>query len=260
MKKLVSNPNFIYIASFIVPFLFYSFGWSNLYPKLGISLFSFYLFTFFICFLLGTLIYFVKPFHYTPVPISKWNNLIILFIYFFYFIEGLYSRKIPLIGFINGTYDYNEDTFGIGAIHTFVDTFDTFYSVYIFHQYLSSKKKSLLFLLFLCLFPFIILVYRANILNVLLGCFSVFLLSRKTISFKIIVKSIIGITAILYFFGFMGNLRSAHGDSTIIPRASEATEDFMNGPVPNEFYWSYLYIASPVANLQKQYPLHNTSK
>ena len=250
MKKLISNPNFIYIASFIVPFLFYSLEWSNLYPRLGLNLLLFYLFTFVICIVLGSVIYFAKPFSYTPVTVSKWNSLIILLIYIFYFIEALYSRKIPLIGLIQGTYDYNEDTFGIPAFHTFVDSFDTFYCVYLFHQYVSSKKKHLLFLFFVCLFPFIILVYRANILNVLLGSFTVYLLSRKAISAKIIVKSLVGIVVILYLFGFMGNIRSGHGDSTFVPRASEATEEFMKGPVPNEFYWSYLYIASPVANLQ----------
>jgi oligosaccharide repeat unit polymerase len=258
MKKLISNPNFIYIAAFIVPFLFYTLGWSHLYPAIGTSLIVFYLITFLICAIFGAVIHYVKPFCYNSVPISKWNHLIIFSIYIFYFIEALYSRKIPLIGLIAGTYSYDEDTFGIPAFHTFVDSFDTFYCVYLFHQYLSSKKRALLFLCFVCLFPFIILVYRANILNVLLGCFTVFLLSRNTISVKIIAKSIVGIIIILYLFGFMGNIRSAHGDSTVVPRASEATEEFMNGPVPNEFYWSYLYIASPVANLQNN--IHYTTK
>ena len=250
MKKLISNPNFIYIAAFIVPFVFYSFGWSNLYPKLRTNLFLFYLFTFFICSILGSLLYYVKPFSYTSIPVSKQNRSTIGTIYFLYLIEVIYSRNIPLLSLITGTFNYDESMFGIPVLHTFLISFNTFYSVYIFHQYVSNKYKSILYLFLISLLPFIILVNRSSILSVILGAFIVFLLGKKAISFNMVLKSFVGTAIVLYLFGFMGNLRSGHGDSTYIPRSSEATEEFLNGPVPNEFYWSYLYIASPVANLE----------
>lgn len=250
MKKLISNPNFIYIAAFIVPFLFYTLGWSNLYPKLRVNLFIFYLFTFIVCGILGTIILYVKPFTYTAIPVSNKNKTTIVTIFFLYLIEILYSRNIPLFSLFTGTFNYDESNFGIPVLHTFLISFNSFYCLYIFHQYISNQKKSLLYLFLITLLPFVFLINRSSIISVILGSFIIFLIGRQKISVKMAVRSFIGTIVVLYLFGYLGNLRSGHGDSTYIPRSSEATEAFLNGPVPNEFYWSYLYIASPVANLQ----------
>lgn len=258
MKKLIANPNFIYIAAFMVPFLFYSLAWSMLYPQLRIPLFLFYLFTFLISSILGVVLHCCKPFTYTTIPVSKFNRLSIRTIYFLYFIEVLYSRKIPLVGLLTGTFEYSEDTFGLPVLHTFLVSFNTFYSIYLIHQYFSNKTRSTLYLFFWSLLPFILLVYRSSILSILLGAFLVYLFGMKRISGKMIFKSIAGVVIVLYLFGFMGNIRSGHGDPTYIPRSSGATEGFLESWVPSEFYWSYLYIASPVANLQNN--IDNTDK
>lgn len=250
MKKLISNPNFIYIISFIVPFVFYTLEWSTLYPALSSGLFIFYVFTFVVCALLGIFINHIKPFNYSAVPVSNSNRLVLFVMYFLYVVEIIYSRKLPLLGLLTGSFSYSEDSFGIPVIHTFLVSFNTFFSIYLFHQYISNKKRALFYSFILSVLPFILLVYRSSILSVLIGVFVVYLLSREKISGKTVAKSIVGIVFVLYLFGFLGNLRSGQGDRTYIPRSSGATEKFLNGPVPFEFYWSYLYIASPVANLQ----------
>jgi hypothetical protein len=45
----------------------------------------------------------------------------------------------------------------------------------------------------------------------------------------------------------VGNLRSG-GDYIYVQ--SKATEDFMESSIPHEYYWTYLYVASPLANFQ----------
>ena len=60
----------------------------------------------------------------------------------------------------------------------------------------------------------------------------------------------ISVLFVLFMFGIFGDIRSNSEDSTYIARASGATDKFLESSVPKQFYWSYLYIASPVANLQ----------
>jgi hypothetical protein len=248
--KILFNPNFIYIISFMVPFLFYSLEWSTIYPSLGSNLLMFYLFTFLICMVLGLIVNYSNPFEYKSIGESKGNILIIVVTYLLYGMEVMYSRTIPLFALIRNTFEYSEDSFGIPVIHTFLVSFNTFYAIYLFHQYISTKKVRLLWLFLIFVLPFILLVYRSSILSILLGALVVYLLEKKNLSGKIIFRSVAGVLLVFFMFGYMGNLRSAQGDATFIPRASGATEKFLNSSIPKEFYWSYLYVASPVANLQ----------
>jgi hypothetical protein len=62
-------------------------------------------------------------------------------------------------------------------------------------------------------------------------------------------KILLGISVLLglYLFGVIGNLRSG---GEYIYTQSQATEEFMESSIPKEFYWTYLYVASPLANFQ----------
>ena len=250
IKKILYNPNFVYILAFIVPFIFYSFEWSTLYPRLGLPLFLFYLFTFLVCMAEGLLIQFCRPFHYKPIKEARGNIIVMLAIYLFYGAEVLYSGTLPIYALLQGDFNYAEDAFGLPVIHTFLVSFNTFYAIFLFHQYVSTRRGRLLWFFLLVLLPFILLVYRSSILNVLLGALIVFLFHKAVIPFKLILKTIAGVLLVFFLFGFLGNLRSGNGDATYIPRSSGATEEFLDSRIPKEFYWSYLYVASPVANLQ----------
>ncbi len=250
MKKIIVNPNFIYILAFSLPFAVYSLQWSTLYPQLTLSLFYFYLFTFVVCFLLGIITQVYSPFRYNPISPSSNNGRVLIFIYTLYFLEVLYSRQLPLLQVALGSFEYSEYSFGIPVLHTFLVSFNTFYAIYLFHQYLSSRGRTLILQFITALLPFVLLVTRSSIVHVLLGAFFVFLISRKSISFGIVVKSVFAILIVLFLFGVLGDLRSKSEDSTYIARISGGTEEFINSKVPKQYYWSYLYIASPVANLQ----------
>jgi hypothetical protein len=63
------------------------------------------------------------------------------------------------------------------------------------------------------------------------------------------------VLAILIGFGVLGNVRSSQAESTtdlndVILNIGEAKPDFVDSAIPKEYFWSYLYIASPLANLQ----------
>lgn len=250
MKKF-TNPNFIYIGTFIFPFLVYSLEWSTIYPALTPQLFGFYLLTFLIAFLLGLLINKLRAFTYKPIPVFPYNLLVIIGLYFFYWLDCLYAGYVPLFAFSTGEAEYGGNiNFGIPTFHVLLVTFNLFFAVFLFHQLLSNRKKSL-FLLYISAFvPFIFLLQRSNIMITVISSVFMFFIAQKRISAIKISGLVVLMVAAIYLFGFLGNLRSGNGDPTFIPRVSGATEEFLESWVPKEFYWGYLYIASPVANLQ----------
>ncbi|HEY0895728.1 MAG TPA: hypothetical protein VGE15_04195 [Sphingobacteriaceae bacterium] len=250
MKKILGNPNYVYILAFIVPFIVYTLEWSTLYPPLTINLFLFYFGTFAAALVLGLILHKTRPFCYSQIAAANTNTGTLLAIFVLYGLEVAYSRTVPLLEVFAGTYVYGEDTFGIPVLHTFLVSFNTFYAIYLFHQYLSSRSVNIFWLFVLSNLPFILLVTRSSILNILLGAFIVFLVSRERLAGRVVLKSVALVLLVFYLFGFLGNQRSAGGDPTFIPKASGATDEFLDSAVPKEFYWSYLYIASPVANLQ----------
>lgn len=170
----------------------------------------------------------------------------------------LYAGYIPFFAFSTGEASYGGSIeYGIPVLHVILVTFNLFYALYIFHQYLSKPTKALLFKFFLFLFPFVILLQRSNIMYIIIGCFFIYLLSVKSISLSKVFYVLVIAMFSFYAFGYLGNLRSAKGDSTFIPMSSGVTDEFLKSPVPNEFYWGYLYIGSPLANLQNNINLAN---
>ena len=85
-----------------------------------------------------------------------------------------------------------------------------------------------------------------------------FFILIANVRFRLIPFTVIGtisILLLLYFFGVLGNIReSAEAksdyDPDIFTELAHPTERLKNSIVPKEFFWSYIYITSPLANLQ----------
>ncbi|HVW99837.1 MAG TPA: hypothetical protein VHA52_05325, partial [Candidatus Babeliaceae bacterium] len=86
---------------------------------------------------------------------------------------------------------------------------------------------------------------------------------------KIYLSIVAIIFTVLIGFGVLGNIRTSNqidkGQtqelSEIMLNLAEAKPSFVNSPVPKAYFWSYLYISSPLANLQininEQKPTYN---
>ena len=247
----ITNPNFIYIIAFMIPFLIYSLEWSTIYPPLTWQLFLFFAITFAVTLLLGIVIDRLPPFQYKPIPLFPYNGFVIAGLLLFYVVDCLYMGFVPLFAFSKGEANYGGSiNFGIPTIHVLFVTFNLFFALYLFHQFISTRKWSAL-LWYLCTFlPFIFLIQRSNIMYILIGSVFMYFISLKKVALNRIAGIVFFALIAIYMFGYLGNVRSANGDSSYIPRSSGATEEFMNSWIPKEFYWGYLYIASPMANLQ----------
>lgn len=255
------NPYFVYFFSFSFSTLVCILNWSSLYSDMNSDLLLFLLMTFFIAFALGTL--FTKKYSIYPkkISFSTQSTNIILLICFSWALEFACAGGLPPIVLALRGIRYELADFGIPVFHVFLYTFNSFFSTYLFHSYLLSKSKQTLRLYVISFLPFILLLGRGAILMNISSSLFLYLnlnfkinLSKKIKVINITFISIFFILSTFFLFGLSGNIRTAalyeREDDSIILDIGKATTDFRNSIIPKEFFWSYLYIASPIGNLQ----------
>lgn len=245
--KLIGNPYYCYILSFGLAFFIYSWGWSEIYPKLTIEVILFLTATFVIAFVIGKKIN--SKLYYENIKASSKNRIIVIFIFVSYLLEFIYNGGIPIIFLYKGI-DISYMDFGIPTFHVILHTFCSFYTIYIFHQYISNKNKRLLILVFILITPNILIINRGAIIMTLSACMIIYLLGIRKILIRRLLAILISLAVFFFGFGYLGNNRSFNGDSMAFPRVTQATSDFVDSYIPKEFYWFYIYASSPFANFQ----------
>lgn len=254
MIKILKNPFYIYILSFLIVFSLYSLGWSNMYPKLGFTLILFFLITFGISALFGLAIDKLKVIGYSEISPTKGKREIIYLsiIIVGVIVEILYEGGSPLLSAIKGEQGMDYRDFGIKTFHVILVSFNSYLIVYMFHLFLSNRKKKYLIFYLLTFVPPLLIFSRGMIIIGLASSFVVFVSSLKS---KITIKQMIIILGLLmvsmYYFGVLGNIRLMNSDKNYLLKISKASGAFYESKVPKEFYWTYLYGASPLANFQK---------
>jgi oligosaccharide repeat unit polymerase len=255
------NPYFIYILSFLAVLIAYQFNWSKLYPDLGLPLVLFLVSSMIIAFYLGKVFVKQKIITFNKIHYKKPLELITYGILGGYVLEFIYHRNFPLLAvFTNTNLSYAE--FGIPTFHVLLVTFNSFFSLYLFQIFLSEtqgRKKILLFYM-LTLIPSILILNRGMLLMILMGCVFIYLIkyqSKITLK-KIAALAVIGVL-VLYLFGVVGNMRvnntyqsdTSLFDNSLFMNIGGATKEFKQSIIPKEFFWAYIYLSSPLANLQE---------
>jgi hypothetical protein len=252
MTKFLANPFFVYILSFSLVLSVYTLGWSLLYPVLSAEVVIFFLLSFIVSFVAGIFVQLCGRIEYQPVQLSDRMGSYVLFVWLGYLAEFAYNGGVPFLQFISGgSKDYTQ--FGIPTFHVFLVTFGSFLSVHIFHQLISDFKSKALFYFLISLIPCILIINRGMLVIILASCLFVYLLSLSRVSVRAVVSVAFAVLIVFYLFGKLGNLRQTNGkttDSDYILVVSKATDSFKNSLVPSEFIWAYLYISSPLANLE----------
>lgn len=248
--QFLKNPFYIYFIAFTVILGIYLLGWSNLYPNLSGGLLVFVILSSLISVFLGGVIDKYNPIVYQQIkPIRNLGKTTII-VYALLVLEFIYNKGIPLLlVFSDSTYKYEQ--FGIPFLHPLLATFVSFYTVYIFHAFLSVRKTK--YILYLILFMAVsILIYnRGMFLINLTSCLFVYFSYIKRIKVKIGIFVFAGVLLLLFGFGVMGNYRLIKKDSNeYFLNESKASDKFINSTIPKEYMWSYMYISSPLANLQ----------
>ncbi|MDE6227459.1 MAG: hypothetical protein K2M63_08090 [Muribaculaceae bacterium] len=176
-----------------------------------------------------------------------------LIFYLMLFAEIAAGGGVPLLGYLSGNILVAYDEFGIPVVHVVLVNGLSCLTLYLFYAFRSTGKgklrKKIIIYLILGFLPFILMFNRGAIISILLGMFIISILAAKN-TLRSLVKIILGSFIILFAFGYLGNLRMGDKLSKVIMKGGKATKEFYDSPFPDEFFWAYLYMATPLANVQ----------
>ena len=251
---IATSPLWMYAIAFTFAALVYQLGWSQIYPPLSLEIATFLSITF----AASLILFYVEYLTWRePLPIrsSWWTRKRVLrttvFIYLIFFIELLHNGGVPIIMIFSGSeYDYRN--FGIPTLHVAIYGVYWFLCVHWFYLWLSSRQNFYLNCSLLLLSINLLIVNRGAFIQALLAIVILFVL-KKGIKPKTVTICLIGIAALVWIFGVIGDARMrsmgidpgftilAIGDAS--PRYP--VDELGTGP-----FWFYLYISSPLANWQ----------
>ena len=254
------DPFFIYILSWLTSLFLYGLGWSYLFPNLDEKLFLFVLFTCAVCIYFSNKYkrYFFYQKLFKPQQYLGKLRLYMFIILLLLFIECLFFGSCPLFQYVLGHADVGAYTeFGIPYIHAII--VNSLILLFLFSVYcqLSEKHFSISFFIIsaLSFVSPLLFMNRAVLLQMCVGAFVMYLMSRKHVVKPVVFVALMGL-GVLFFFGKMGNLRMNDPDGDYIVRLGGASDEFEKSIVPNEFYWGYIYVTSPIATLQNSINEH----
>jgi hypothetical protein len=252
------NPYFCYIIGFIFSLLVYQLGWSEIYPSLSGSLIVFLIASMVAHFILSRLWIKRKSIKhkaeqaFTNPKLNPW--VVTIFLYLCWSADFIYEGGSPLFKIVmNIPYDYK--TFGVPSLHVFNVTFSSFYCIYLLYLFLMNKKKEYLLLYLVNMASAILIYSRSMLFFNLASSFFLYLLCLEKLPYARLLLVIPFAIALFYFFGVVGTVRVSFESKTDYDQNSflingRATAQFKNSKIPKEFFWPYIYISSPLANLQ----------
>lgn len=263
LKYFVINPYTIYSVMFSISLYLYHLNWSIYNTKLSFHTSIFLLLSIFLSYMMSIFYaIYVQEIHkeventggifLKKKYIANMNK----FIMFGAIISGIYSKGYPL--FSSGI-NYKE--FGIPMFHVIWLTVSLLYSLFLFNQIIyKGINYFYMFSIIFSFIPFVLSLNRAMILMIFFGDLCIYFFQKnKKISKKIFLTVILVMVVALYSFGILGNYRinkdygvtnPKFSDSSLILNIGGATSNFEESLVPNEFFWSYLYLTSPISNLE----------
>ena len=242
----IVNPFYLYCLGFSLAIFLYLWGWSNIFPQLSSGLFLFLLGSF-VLFILTGCSYGKIKLNPLDLPVSGlfFNDIIFWLIILLGFLNIIFMGYLPIM---DRSQNYHE--FGVPVLDPVFNTLSIFFSVFFFQTYLQKKKKRLLFYIFIILIIQILLFRRSTIIWILTSSSFLFLLYKRKINLIFIIAAIISIPVLSYFFGLYGNTRSNLDKSSVMYDFG-ASDTFIESGINHNHYMTYLYVSSPLANLQE---------
>ncbi|TLP80756.1 O-antigen polymerase [Maribacter sp. ACAM166] len=248
MFKLLKNPFYIYVLGFALTFIVYTFNWSDIYPDLTVGMKLFFTITFISFFFVGIIVGRLKLIGRTVSTTDhKLIKICFYIISILYAVEFLFERDIPLIATLLGRSGISYREFGIPILHGILISFNSFLIAHSFAVYMFNRNKKILIYNLLLYVPALLIINRSIIMFGVITSVFIYLHYIGKVKFKNKIKLILLALVGLFLFGFVGNLRS--GEEFIYTQ-SKVKKEFMESSIPKEYYWTYLYVASPLANFQ----------
>ena len=253
--KSIANPFTLFSILWAVCLVLYALGWAQIFPPISSALFIF-LSCLIIIFAFTGVVYGKFVFVKESQQLKLNYKLLLLINGLIYSANFLYSG-VPLLGGAR-----NVD-FGIPTVIVIATTLNCFTCLYCFNLFLVTGRKRFLLYSLSCLMFFVLIISRGNIMFSLTSMFFLWLnIKKPLLTAKKGLAIFAGLFFVLYLFGVAGNYRTIAGigeqnpkfdrtyNSDVIMAIGQASDSFKNTWIPGEFFWSYLYITSPLSNLQ----------
>jgi hypothetical protein len=242
----IVNPFYLYCVAFSMAIFVYLWGWSNIFPKLSVSLILFFALTFIIFLFAGYKLWKKKIVYLNQSASHQHlNDFIFALIIIIGFLNILLMGYLPILDRLK---DYHQ--FGVPVLDPIFNTLSIFFSVFFFQTFLESKKKRFLVYAIVILIIQILIFRRSTIMWIFTSSSFLFLLYKQRIKLGIILIGIICLPLLSYCFGLYGNTRSNLNQSYIMNDLG-ASDSFKRSGISHNHYMTYLYVSSPLANLQK---------
>jgi hypothetical protein len=250
------NPWLIYaVIGGIVLFL-YSLGWSELYAPLEPGLLIFFTGTIVVSIVMGIRLQprlRALPPEGPAVEAHRAPKGVTMVIVAGFLGQFAYLGHAPLTDnlILHTGYEYGDFP-GIPGLTVLLVTFSIFYSTLLAYQAsraVGRRRWSLAVQFVAIQSMFLLLLSRQAILLCLVMAAFLFL-SRTRLTGRRVVVAVLAAVVVMYAFGCLGNLRSGFGpnDSSYITQFSRVSASYPTA-MPGQFLWSYMYIVSPLGNL-----------
>ena len=243
------NPFYLYCIAFSFSILIYMLGWSKLYPPLSIGLILFMVISFVLFILVFKL--FENRFAIKIKYYHNWKQNLHIVDLFFSLIIALGILNVALMGYIP-VFDrsMNYLDFGIPVLDPIFNSMSIFFSVFFFQIYLESKKKRFFIYILVFLVLNLLIFRRSSVIWIITSIVFVYILYRPKVRILYIFILILCMPFFTFTFGLYGSKRSNLTKSYVINEL-EASDNFKKTGFNYNNYLTYLYISSPLANLQK---------
>jgi len=250
------NPWLIYAVIGGGVLFLYSLGWSELYAPLEPGLLIFFTGTIVVSVVMGmrlqTRLRSLPP-EGPAVEAHRAPKSVTMVIVAGFLGQFAYLGHAPLTDnlILHAGYEYGDFP-GIPGLTVLLVTFSIFYSTLLAYRAsraVGRRRLSLAVQFIAIQSMFLLLLSRQAILLCLVMAAFLFL-SRTRLTGRRVFVAAVAAVVVMYSFGGLGNLRSGDGfnDSSYITQFSIVSASFP-AAVPGQFLWSYMYIVSPLGNL-----------
>jgi hypothetical protein len=260
VRNIANSPHMVFIIAWSFCILLYSLHDSDLMPALSIDLFFFLL-----CFLVlfGLTSFFLYKINFTTrfTTPAYINYKLLLIANSIIFLPNFIYGGVPALTGVR------DESFGIPMVMDIAMSLNGFTCVCCYYMFLTTRKKKQLLYCLYCLILYALIISRGFIAITVVTMFFLWLnVKRPGLTLFKISIIITSILFALYLFGVAGNIRTQTALATVSnpDDPADAGVEYSNEPIfeigdpqgafkdkiPGEFFWSYLYIASPLANLQ----------
>lgn len=250
------NPFYFSFLLWLMCLVGYVASWSDLCRPLDEQL------LFFITFMLFSLLFFgflhsrLTPSFTKPDCVDSNTLCMTIAISLVLFAGMVFKKSIPLLK-VGGGEAYNSDAVGIPYIGAFATSLALFHGFRLSRLFFVTKNRKYLLEYSLIFLPLLLMLQRQNLIFSFVGLFYAWLSSnkRKNLSILQLIGIVLLMAAVviigLFIFGVIGNVRYGiwdWDDSSMISAVGYLNSRYPAW-LPREYFWTYIYLVSPLANL-----------